>query len=67
MNGGNWVVIWPVNVDYRIDAPLSFHGNFESVITQAFDLYRDADTPLFAAANRIQCLISVSDRPRERR
>ncbi|GMB68423.1 hypothetical protein PBNK5_19380 [Pectobacterium brasiliense] len=67
MNGGNWVVIWPVNVDYRIDAPLSFHGNFESVITQAFDLYRDADTPLFAAANRIQCLISVSDRPGERR
>ncbi|WP_052058920.1 TcpQ domain-containing protein [Pectobacterium brasiliense] len=67
VNGGNWVVIWPVNVDYRIDAPLSFHGNFESVITQAFDLYRDADTPLFAAANRIQCLISVSDRPGERR
>ncbi|MFJ5434089.1 TcpQ domain-containing protein [Pectobacterium sp. CHL-2024] len=65
VNGGNWIVIWPVNVDYRIDAPLSFHGNFESVITQAFDLYRDADTPLFAAANRIQCLISVSDRPGE--
>lgn len=67
VNGGNWIVIWPVNVDYRIDAPLSFHGNFESVITQVFDLYRDADTPLFAAANRIQCLISVSDRPGERR
>jgi type IV pili sensor histidine kinase/response regulator len=67
VNGGNWVVIWPVNVDYRIDGPLSFYGNFESVITQTFDLYRDADTPLFAAANRIQCLISVSDRPGERR
>ncbi|UVO09266.1 TcpQ domain-containing protein [Pectobacterium polonicum] len=67
VNGGNWIVIWPVNVDYRIDAPLSFHGNFESAITQAFDLYRNAEKPLFAEANRIQCLISVSDRPGERR
>jgi type IV pili sensor histidine kinase/response regulator len=60
-NGGNWVVIWPVSLDYRIDAPLVFHGNFESVLVQVFDLYRKAEKPLFAEANRIQCLISVSD------
>ncbi|WP_263064713.1 PFGI-1 class ICE element type IV pilus protein PilL2 [Dickeya dadantii] len=62
-NGGNWVVIWPVAVDYRIDAPLSFHGNFESVLVQIFELYRRAEKPLFAEASRMQCLVSVSDRP----
>ncbi|RLM24728.1 hypothetical protein BIY29_08395 [Brenneria alni] len=67
VNGGNWVVVWPVSLDYRIDAPLSFHGNFESAVTQVFDLYRNAEKPLFSEANRIQCLIFVSDRPGERR
>lgn len=62
-NGGNWVVIWPVSLDYRIDAPLVFHGNFESVLVQVFDLYRQADKPLYAAASRMQCLVSVSDQP----
>ncbi|EXU75287.1 TcpQ domain-containing protein [Erwinia mallotivora] len=62
-NGGNWVVIWPVSLDYRIEAPLVMHGNFESVLVQIFDLYRKAEKPLFAEANRIQCLISVSDTP----
>lgn len=62
-NGGNWVVIWPVSLDYRIDAPLTFHGNFESVLVQVFDLYRQADKPLYAAASRSQCLVSVSDQP----
>ncbi|MBP2859722.1 TcpQ domain-containing protein [Dickeya oryzae] len=62
-NDGNWVVIWPVAVDYRIDAPLSFHGNFESVLVQIFDLYRRAEKPLFAEASRMQCLVSVSDTP----
>ncbi|MFB4355994.1 TcpQ domain-containing protein [Pantoea sp. BS_4] len=62
-NGGNWVLIWPVTLDYRIDAPLVFHGNFESVLVQVFDLYRHAEKPLFAEANRIQCLVSVSDIP----
>lgn len=62
-NGGNWVVIWPVTLDYRIDAPLAFHGNFESVLVQVFGLYRQADKPLFASASRLQCLVSVSDQP----
>lgn len=62
-SGGNWVLIWPVALDYRIDAPLVFHGNFESVLVQVFDLYRHAEKPLFAEASRIQCLVSVSDTP----
>lgn len=62
-NGGNWVVIWPVTLDYRIDAPLVFNGNFESILVQVFDLYRQADKPLYASASRLQCLVSVSDQP----
>ncbi|MFQ6249353.1 TcpQ domain-containing protein [Yersinia enterocolitica] len=60
-NGGNWVVIWSVLLDYRIDAPLAFHGNFESALVQIFELYRPADKPLFAQASRLQCLVAVSD------
>lgn len=63
VNGGHWVVIWPVLLDYRIDAPLAFHGNFESVLVQIFELYRQADKPLFAQASRPQCLVVVSDIP----
>lgn len=62
-NGGHWTVIWPVSLDYRIDAPLQLRGNFESVMVQLFELYRDAQRPLFANASRFQCLISVSDTP----
>lgn len=62
-SGGNWVVIWPVAIDYRIDAPLTFHGNFESMLVQLFDLYHYAEKPLFAEASRLQCLVSVSDKP----
>lgn len=62
-NGGSWVVIWPVTLDYRIDATLVFNGNFESVLVQVFDLYRQADKPLYASASRLQCLVSVSDQP----
>ena len=64
--GGHWVVIWQTTTDYRIDAPLLFKGNFESALVQVFDLYRKADKPLFAEASRLQCLVSVSDRPADR-
>ncbi|MFQ6245940.1 TcpQ domain-containing protein [Yersinia enterocolitica] len=60
-NGGYWMVIWPVLLDYRIDAPLAFNGNFESALVQIFELYRQADKPLFAQASRLQCLVAVSD------
>ncbi|ECA1950143.1 hypothetical protein EJH27_01555 [Salmonella enterica subsp. enterica serovar Virchow] len=65
-NGGHWVVIWQTTTDYRIDAPLVFKGSFESALVQVFDLYRRADKPLFAEASRLQCLVSVTDRPADR-
>lgn len=65
-SGGHWVVIWQTSTDYRIDAPLVFKGNFESVLVQVFDLYKKADKPLFAEASRLQCLVSVTDKPADR-
>ncbi|WP_254698876.1 TcpQ domain-containing protein [Serratia fonticola] len=62
-SGGQWVVIWPTRLDYRIDAQLTFHGPFEDVLSQLFELYRQADKPLFVAANRLQCLVHVDDKP----
>ncbi|EAP9192595.1 hypothetical protein ES790_15675 [Salmonella enterica] len=64
--GGHWVVIWQTSTDYRIDAPLIFKGNFESALVQVFDLYKKADKPLFAEASRLQCLVSVTDKPVDR-
>lgn len=65
-NGGHWVVIWQTPVDYRIEAPLTFRGSFESALDQVFDLYRPAEKRLYAEANRVQCLVSVTGRPVDR-
>ncbi|WP_079916250.1 TcpQ domain-containing protein [Salmonella enterica] len=65
-SGGHWVVIWQASTDYPIDAPLVFKGNFESALVQVFDLYKKADKPLFPEANRLQCLVSVADKPADR-
>lgn len=60
----NWTVIWPVSVtDYRLDAPLTFRGSFETMLGQMFDLYRTAQKPLYAEASRMQCVVSVTDTP----
>ncbi|EKC7220749.1 TcpQ domain-containing protein [Salmonella enterica] len=65
-NGGHWVVIWQTPVDYLIEAPLTFHGSFESALDQVFDLYRTAEKRLYAEASRMQCLVSVTGRPVDR-
>lgn len=60
----HWTVIWPVSVtDYRLDAPLTFRGSFETLLGQMFDLYRTAQKPLYAEASRMQCVVSVTDLP----
>ncbi|EDH2873890.1 hypothetical protein GC755_23475 [Salmonella enterica] len=66
VDGGHWVVIWQTSTDYPIDAPLVFKGNFETALVQVFDLYKNADKPLFPEANRLQCLVSVTDKPVDR-
>lgn len=60
----NWTLIWPTAVtDYQLEAPLTFRGSFESMLDQMFQLYKYAETPLFADGNRVQCLVAVSDTP----
>ncbi|EIP3952663.1 TcpQ domain-containing protein [Salmonella enterica] len=59
-----WAVIWPASVtDYPLDAPLVFRGSFESMLSQVFELYHNAQKPLYARASRTQCVISVTDKP----
>jgi len=60
----NWTLIWPNAVtDYQLDAPLTFRGSFESMLDQVFQLYKNAETPLYGDASRLQCLVAVSDSP----
>lgn len=54
-----WSVAWMTDLNYRIDAPLSFFGTFKDVINDVFRLYGEADVPLYAAINRSQCLLKV--------
>ena len=59
-----WILIWkPAQLDYPIDGPLSFHGSFESAVTELFALYEHATKPLYVVANASQCLAIVDDIP----
>lgn len=60
--GGNWRVIWDTPVDYRIDAPLQFEGDFKAALNGIFGLYQYAQKPLYAFTNTMQCLIKVTDK-----
>lgn len=60
--GADWTVIWSTPVNYHIDAPLQFSGDFRAALTGIFTLYKVADRPLFAVVNEHQCLIQVADR-----
>lgn len=60
--GGNWRVIWDTPVDYRIEAPLNFNGDFKAGLNGIFGLYQHAKKPLYAYTNSTQCLIKVTDK-----
>lgn len=60
--GGNWRVIWDTPVDYRIEAPLLFNGDFKAALNGIFGLYQHAKKPLYAYTNSTQCLIKVTDK-----
>ena len=60
--GADWTVIWSTPVNYHIDAPLQFSGDFRAALTGIFTLYKKADKPLYALVNAQQCVIQVSDR-----
>ncbi|EOR8613276.1 TcpQ domain-containing protein, partial [Escherichia coli] len=53
-----WNLVWDTPVNYRIDAPLIFRGNFESALKDTLMLYLSADKPLYAFRNIAQCVIT---------
>ncbi|NTZ47728.1 hypothetical protein FCM30_18475 [Lelliottia aquatilis] len=60
--GADWIVIWSTPVNYPIDAPLQFSGDFHTAIAALFTLYKTADKPLYVRGNEQQCVIKVTDR-----
>jgi hypothetical protein len=56
---GNWSVAWLTDVNYRIDAPLSFSGSFKDALNGVFRLYTTAAVPLYAGISTSQCLLKV--------
>lgn len=60
--GADWIVIWSTPVNYPIDAPLQFSGDFRTAITALFTLYKTADKPLYVRGNEQQCVIKITDR-----
>lgn len=61
-DGGSWRVIWDTPVNYSIDAPLRFEGDFKTALKSMLGLYQYAKKPLYAFINSTQCLIKVSDK-----
>ncbi|MDV2822016.1 TcpQ domain-containing protein [Pseudomonas aeruginosa] len=58
-----WTVRWePLDLNYPIEAPLTFHGSFEDVVSELFPLYDAAERPFLVNASRPQSLIIVKER-----
>lgn len=60
--GQTWSVVWSASVDYPIDAAFTLRGGWKDVLTQTFDLYSRANTPLMGTLFEKQCILSVRDR-----
>ena len=58
----NWTVAWLTPVNYRVDAPLVFEGNFRDMLNQLFTLYGTAKVPLYAGTRAAQCVVKVDDK-----
>jgi type IV pili sensor histidine kinase/response regulator len=56
-------LIWkPVDLDYPIEAPLTFKGTFEQAIGQLFPLYDGAPRSFIVDGNSSQGILNVSER-----
>lgn len=58
----SWTIAWLTPVNYRIDAPLQFKGDFRSALNSLFTLYGSAKVPLYAGIRSAQCVVSVDDK-----
>lgn len=61
--GQKWTIAWVTETNYRIDAPLEFHGDWREALNQIFRLYQRAAVPLYAGTNSAQCVLKVDDNP----
>ncbi|WGM08744.1 TcpQ domain-containing protein [Arsenophonus nasoniae] len=59
----NWTVYWQTSINYQIDAPLNFSGDFKSALRSVLELYQSAKKPLYAETSSAQCLIRITDKP----
>ncbi|MEB7891675.1 toxin co-regulated pilus biosynthesis Q family protein [Hafnia alvei] len=57
-----WTVVWLTPVNYRVDAPLQFKGDFRTALNSLFTLYGSAKVPLYAGTRSAQCVVSVDDK-----
>lgn len=57
----NWTVYWQTPVNYQIDAPLKFSGDFKFALRSVLELYQSAKKPLYAETNTPQCVVIVKD------
>lgn len=58
---GKWHINWHSQKDYSIDSDLLFSGDYFDAVTQLFNLYQTAESPLYADIYKSQCLIIISD------
>lgn len=58
----SWTVAWLTSVNYRVDAPLQFRGDFYTALNALFTLYGGAKVPLYAGIRHAQCVVSVDDK-----
>ncbi len=58
----HWQMIWESHINYPVDAPLIFHGDYLTAITKIIDLYSVARIPLYAHIYRNQCLVVIDTR-----
>ncbi|HBP4890419.1 TPA: hypothetical protein L5621_006251 [Pseudomonas aeruginosa] len=57
-----WQVRWETAVNYPIDAPLRFEGEFRKALGEVLALYQQAEKPLLAETVSSQCLARVVER-----
>ncbi|PUA41492.1 hypothetical protein C5U62_31480 [Pseudomonas protegens] len=59
---GTWQVRWETPVNYPIDAPLRFEGEFNTALLGVLELYQQAKKPLYAEISSPQCLVRIAER-----
>lgn len=57
-----WQIRWETVVNYPIDAPLRFEGDFRKALGEVLALYQQAEKPLRAETISAQCLARVMER-----